>query len=80
MSTFTDRMEAGRVNAATARARGLPTGKSAKGWNVKRPDPANGTWDYKFASVKADWTWTRGGIFEDYLATVYPERYEAIEF
>lgn len=40
---FQERMETGRQVAADRRARGLPTGKAAKGWNVKRapmPDTA----------------------------------------
>ena len=41
---FMERMEAGKLVAAGYRARGLHTGKTAKGWNRKRPDVEVGTW------------------------------------
>jgi len=34
--SFGERMAAGRAQADNRRGRGLPTGKSAKGWDAKR--------------------------------------------
>lgn len=36
--SFSERMAQGREIAQAQRNRGLPTGKSARGWNYKRPD------------------------------------------
>lgn len=42
-----------KAAAQARRNRGLPTGKRAKGWNVKRPGPAKGTWNFAVADAKA---------------------------
>lgn len=77
---FTERMEAGRDAAAARRHRGETTGKSAKGWdNVKRVDPARGTFEHAKQVALAYWDAARGEALESYLAAAYPERYE-LEF
>lgn len=67
---FMERMEAGRVEAVQRRNRGLHTGKSAKGWNVKRPADNS-----PIARGKVAWQLSKMGALELYERAVFPERY-----
>lgn len=66
MTDFTARMEAGKANAAERRARGLATGKAAKGWNVKRPVEAKGTSGRVVGELRAYWDAIKGEAIEAY--------------
>lgn len=72
---FTDRMEAGRTAAAARRHSARVTGKSAKGWDYKRPDPAKGSFERVRLAATAQWQAASGLAHEDYLRTVFPERF-----
>lgn len=50
-----DNAEALRASAAEARRRGQHTGKSAPGWDTKRPEPELGTWSRFKAEQVARW-------------------------
>ena len=78
---FTETMDRGKALAVLARNRGLPTGKSAKGWNRRRsrPDPEAGTFERLWAVATAAWRNTREEVEEDYRRAVYPERYDCPE-
>jgi len=74
MSWMTDNADLLRENAQVRRNRGLSTGKSAKGWNDKRPDPtddlellrarAKARLRDHWADVLADYQWHAQGCPE----------------
>jgi hypothetical protein len=77
---FVSTMEQGKRAAEQRRNRGLGGGKAAKGW-VKAPRPISiedCTRDPEDMAVLY-WRQDVSDAIEDYLRTVYPERYEAWE-
>lgn len=72
---FTDTMDRGKLIAQRDRNRGLPTGKSAKGWNRKRRDLEAGTWAYTVAACRAGLAFVSSDALETYRRAVYPERF-----
>ena len=73
---FTDTMEQGKALAIQNRNRGIATGKSAKGWDRKRLDTDEG-WSRDKIVMRLKWIEARDWAMGDYLAAVFPERYEA---
>lgn len=67
---FTERMELGRDMAAARRHRGLSTGASAAGWDVKRP-----LQDCPIARAKVDWHMNKSAALEIYERAVFPDRF-----
>lgn len=68
------RLERGRDLAAARRHRGLPTGKSAKGWSAK---PRTGAADCPYeqrAATLARWQSDRHDALAVYTRLVFPER------
>ena len=61
MSWMTDNADQLRENAQARRNQGLATGKAAKGWNTKRPDPTD-----ELEIMRAKWH----AIFRDHWAGV----------
>ena len=69
MSWMTDNSDRLRDEAQARRNRGLATGKSAKGWNVKRPDPTDdlellraklhAVFRDHWIGVRADYEWNK---------------------
>lgn len=53
------------------RNRGFHTGKAAKGWNVRRSDPAAGSWGRAVAETKSRWSFARGEAANAFRAAVY---------
>jgi hypothetical protein len=74
MSWMTDNADNLRNAAADRRARGLPTGKQAKGWNVTRAQPDPESWDYVRATIKARLRDHWAQVRADYEAAAYPDR------
>ena len=66
MNDFQERMESGKLNAARDRARGLHTGKLAKGWNVKRPQEDNHV--ARVQAIAAEWRAIRRDIVNQFRA------------
>lgn len=52
--------------AVQQRNRGMATGKSAKGWDVKRPDSPKGTWARHVEEAKSGWRADRDAALNDY--------------
>jgi hypothetical protein len=69
-----------RTVAQQRRNRGLHTGKAAKGWNVKRPDPEKGSFDRLRLEIKARLRQHWSDVLEDYARVAFPERFEEIPF
>lgn len=72
---FTERMERGRELALQRRNAGKHTGRMAKGWNYKRPDPEEGTFERARQAVVARWQVECFMAAEIYMQAVFPERY-----
>lgn len=66
--------------AQARRNRGLHTGKSAAGWDWKRPDPEKGSFERERQAVVARWQFEAWEASESYLRDVFPERFETLEF
>jgi hypothetical protein len=75
---FTERMERGRDAAAAKRHRGQTTGASAADWNRKRGEHEAGTWDHFVTVAKVTLQHAVGMAHEEYLRTVFPERYDDV--
>jgi len=69
MSWMTDNSERLQLEAQARRNRGQHVGKSAKGWDVKRPDPTDeleilrarlkAVFSDHWAAVRADYEWNK---------------------
>jgi len=73
MSWMIDKADELRQAAADRRNRGLHTGKQAKGWNVKRPDPVDEI-ALLAARLKATFREHCAQCLADYQAAAYPDR------
>jgi len=74
MTWMIDHAEDLRLAAMERRNRGIPTGKQAKGWNVKRSSPEAGTFDRLRAEAKARLRAHFADVFADYQAAAFPDR------
>jgi len=77
---FTELMEAGRDAAAARRHRGLVTGKSAAGWNVKPRYDGAETWEGIKADARLRWEADRDEALNRYATAMFPERYADLPF
>ena len=70
-----DHAEELRAAAQERRNRGVPTGKQAAGWQVKRrPDPELGTFERVRAEAKARLRNHWADVLAQYQAAAYPDR------
>jgi hypothetical protein len=73
MSWMIRHADALRDAAQARRNQGLATGKSAKGWDVRRPDPVDEI-SLLAARLKATFREHCNQVMADYQAAAYPER------
>lgn len=68
-------MDHAKLLAQVNRNRGIPTGKSAKGWRVQRRyTPAKGSWDRLLTETRARWHHAAGVAHADYQWAINPSR------
>lgn len=78
---FTETMDRAKDLAMRNRHRGIPTGKSAKGWGRKRrATPAKGSWDRLLTETRVKWHHAAGDAINDYLWAVNPSRQDIEDF
>lgn len=64
-----------RTAAMVRRNRGFSTGKDAKGWNVKAPEPKAGTWEATRLIARQSWRLAKTEAQIEFQRQVFPERF-----